>query len=107
MGLLFTSDDGLDAGGIIDGASVALFELVEEFLTPVFEAWSDEMAPGLAVSDASECILRAILSFLTVQGPKRRSTSAVDGYLRCTLLPAMLRSEPASSVGDGPPGRPG
>lgn len=92
VGMLFTSDEGLDSGGIIDGASVALFELVEEFLTPVFEARSDEMAPHLSISDASECILRTILSFLTVRGPKRRSQSAVDGYLRRTLLPALVRA---------------
>lgn len=96
VGLLFTGDEGLDSGGIIDGASVTLFELVEEFLTAVFEARSEEMAPHLSNSDASECILRAILSFLTVQGPKRRSRSAVDDYLRLTLLPALVgaRGEP-------------
>lgn len=53
VGLLFTSDEGLDSGGIIDGASVTLFELVEKFLTPVFEARSDEMAPHISASDAS------------------------------------------------------
>lgn len=97
VGLLFTSDEGLDSGGIIDGASIALFELVEEFLTPVFEARRQQMAPGLGISDASESILRTILSFLTVRGPKRRSQSALDGYLRVTLLPALLNRDVAAS----------
>lgn len=95
VGLLFTSDDGLNSVGIIGGASVALFEMVSEFLRPVFEARADEHLPGLSVEDASEWILRAILSLLTVKGPKRRTAEGLDTYLRRFLLPAILR--PTSS----------
>lgn len=91
VGLLFTSDDGLNSVGIIEGTSVALFELVSEFLRPMFDRRSDELHPGLPVDDASEWILRAILSLLTVQGPKRRSGDGLDTYLRRFLLPAILR----------------
>ncbi len=91
VGLLFTSDDGLNSVGIIEGASVALFEMVCEFLRPIFENRSDEHLPGLSIEDASEWILRAILSLLTVRGPKRRSPEGLDTYLRRFLLPAILR----------------
>ncbi|MFN3254376.1 MAG: TetR/AcrR family transcriptional regulator [Ilumatobacter sp.] len=91
VGLLFTSDHGLDSVGIIEGTSVALFELVSEFLRPMFDSRSDEHHPGLPVEDASEWILRAILSLLTVKGPKRRSGDGLDTYLRRFLLPAILR----------------
>ncbi len=91
VGLLFTSDDGLNSVGIIQGASVALFEMVCEFLRPIFENRSDEHLPGLSIEDASEWILRAILSLLTVRGPKRRSAEGLDTYLRRFLLPAILR----------------
>lgn len=91
VGLLFTSDDGLNSVGIIEGTSIALFELVSEFLRPMFESRSDEHHPGLSVEDASEWILRAILSLLTVKGPKRRSGDGLDTYLRRFLLPAILR----------------
>ncbi len=91
VGLLFTSDDGLNSVGIIEGTSVALFEMVTEFLRPSFEKWSAEHLPGLPIEDASEWILRAILSLLTVKGPKRRSADGLDTYLRRFLLPAIIR----------------
>ena len=91
VGLLFTSDDGLNSVGIIEGTSVALFEMVSEFLRPIFDNWTDEYLPGLPIEDASEWILRAILSLLTVKGPKRRSSEGLDTYLRRFLLPAILR----------------
>lgn len=92
IGLLFTSDDGLNSVGIIEGASVALFELISEFLRPIFASRADEHHPGLPIEDASEWILRTILSLLTVKGPKRRSGDGLDTYLRRFLLPAILRS---------------
>lgn len=91
IGLLFTSDDGLNSVGIIAGTSVALFELITEFLRPILASRSDEHHPDLPVEDASEWILRAILSLLTVKGPKRRSGDGLDTYLRRFLLPAILR----------------
>ncbi len=93
IGMLFTSDDGLNSVGIIEGTSVALFELITEFLRPVFAGRSDEHLVGLPIEDASEWILRAILSLLTVRGPKRRSGDGLDTYLRRFLLPAILRAD--------------
>ncbi len=93
VGLLFTSDDGLNSVGIIEGTSVALFEMISEFLRPIFASRPDEYRPELPLDDASEWILRAILSFLTVNGPKRRTTDGLDTYLRRFLLPAILRTD--------------
>lgn len=90
IALLFTSDDSLNSVGIIQGTSVALFEMVAEFLRPMFVAHSDEHRPGLPIDDATEWILRSILSLLTVGGPKRRSRDGLDTYLRRFLLPPII-----------------
>jgi AcrR family transcriptional regulator len=90
IALLFTSDDSLNSVGIIEGTSVALFEMVAEFLRPMFSAHSDEHRAGLPIDDAAEWILRSILSLLTVGGPKRRSRDGLDTYLRRFLLPAII-----------------
>ena len=90
IALLFTSDDSLNSVGIIQGTSVALFEMVAEFLRPLFVAHSDEHRPGLPIDDATEWILRSILSLLTVGGPKRRSFDGLDTYLRRFLLPPII-----------------
>ncbi len=91
MARIFSSDDGLHAGGILTESSVELFELVAEFFRPLFEARGAEVREGISPEEASEWILRAILSLLTVKGPKRRSRSALDAYLTRYLLPAMVR----------------
>lgn len=90
IGLLFRSDDHLAGVGFPDGTSVALFELVTEFLRPVFAAHWDDFRRGLSVDDAAEWILRAILSLLTVRGPRHRSREGLDTYLERFLLPALL-----------------
>lgn len=91
IAMLFTSDDSLNSVGIIEGTSFALFEMVTEFLRPVFSARSTEHRPELPIDDAAEWILRCVLSLLTVGGPKRRSRDGLDAYLRRFLLPAILR----------------
>lgn len=91
VGLLFKGDEALYAGGIIEGTSVALFEMVEEFLESVFASRRDELLPDLRTDDASEWVLRTILSLLTVSGPKRRSQAGQQAYLRRFLLPVLLR----------------
>ena len=66
-------------GGIIAVASVALFERVEEFLRPVLGRWPDQVRHGVDVADASQWILRALLSLLTVEGLERRAFSGQVG----------------------------
>jgi hypothetical protein len=44
----------------------------------------------LPIDDATEWILRCILSLLTVGGPKRRSRDGLDTYLRRFLLPPII-----------------
>ena len=90
IALLFKSDDSLNSVGIIQGTSVALFEMVAEFLRPLFVAHSSQHRPGLPIDDATEWILRCILSLLTVGGPKRRSRDGLDTYLRRFLLPPII-----------------
>lgn len=90
IGLLFGGDDELADVGLAKGTSVALFELVAEFLRPVFAAHWDQLEPGVSVDDAAEWILRTILSLLTVRGPRHRSPEGLDAFLRRFLLPALL-----------------
>ncbi|GAA4294227.1 TetR/AcrR family transcriptional regulator [Mycobacterium paraffinicum] len=90
IGLLFGSDDELAGVGLAKGTSVALFELVAEFLRPVFAAHWDQLERGVSVDDAAEWILRAILSLLTVEGPRHRSPEGLDTFLRRFLLPPLL-----------------
>ena len=91
IGLLFQSDDQLAGVGLARGTSVALFELVTEFLRPVFTAHWAQLRPGVSVDDAAEWILRAILSLLTVSGPRRRSRDGLHAFLQRFLLPAIVR----------------
>jgi AcrR family transcriptional regulator len=97
IGLLFGSDDELAGVGLAKGTSMTLFELVAEFLRPVFAARWDQLEPGVSVDDAAEWILRSILSLLSVRGPRHRSPEALDAFLRRFLLPALLtNTQPAS-----------
>lgn len=92
LGMLFTGEAARMTGGIIAGASVALFERVTAFFRPFFERWYHEVRPGTDVADASEWILRAVLSILTVEGPKRRSQEAQRAFIAQYLVPAIVRS---------------
>ena len=92
LGMLFTAEDARATGGIIAGASVALFERVTEFFRPIFARWAGQVRPGVDVGDASEWILRVLLSLLTVEGPRRRSADAQRAYVERFLLPAIVRT---------------
>ena len=89
---LFAGDEGWLAGGVIAESSVALFEMMIEFFRPMFATHAAEVRPDTTVEDAGEWILRAVLSLVTVAGPKRRSEPALDAYLARFLLPAILRA---------------
>ncbi|WP_324189227.1 MULTISPECIES: TetR/AcrR family transcriptional regulator [Nocardia] len=107
IAVLFVSDDRLAGIGLTENTSVALFELVTEFLRPVFARHSNDLQPGISVDDAAEWILRTILSLLTVRGPRRRSPDGLQTYLRRYLLPAIVVPGAESvSRHDDPAGRP-
>lgn len=101
---LFVSDDRLADTGLSTETSVALFELVTEFLRPVFTAHWIDLLPGTSVDDAAEWILRTILSLLTVRGPKRRSRDGLHDYLVHYLLPALVSTGTADSGRTSPAG---
>ena len=90
IGLLFKSDDHLAGVGFAEGTSAALFELVTEFLRPVFAAHWAHVRPGVSVDEAAEWILRTILSLLTVRGPRDRSREGLHALLQRFLLPAIV-----------------
>lgn len=91
VGLLFTTDEGLHASGILQEASVALFEMVQDFLEPLLTDRADQLREGIDSGDAAEWTLRTILSFLTVSGPTRRTQAGLDAYLRKLFLPGLIQ----------------
>lgn len=91
IGLLFTSDDDLAGLGFAEGTSNALFELVTDFLRPVFATHWEQVRPGVSVDEAAEWILRTILSLLTVRGPRHRSRDGLHTFLERFMLPAIVR----------------
>lgn len=94
IGLLFGSDDELAGIGLAKGTSVALFDLVAEFLRPLFAVHWDQLEPGVSLDDAAEWILRTILSLISVRGPRHRSPEGLEAFLRRFLLPALLNARP-------------
>ena len=62
-----------------------------EFLRPIFAAHWEQVRPGVSVDEASEWVLRAILSLLTVRGPRNRSRDGLHTFLQRFLLPAIVR----------------
>lgn len=78
--------------GSIAGRSEALFAGNETFLRPYLEAarQAGELRPGLDIGEASEWVLRVVLSLLTVHGPARRTEAAQRRYLTTFLVPALV-----------------
>lgn len=85
IGLLFGSDDELAGVGLAKGTSVALFELVAEFLRPIFAAHWDQQAWGVG----RRCI-RVDTAGYPQPTHGRRPKAAQPGGPRCfsTKIPA-------------------
>jgi len=68
----------------IAGASKALFDISAEYLGPFFAeaAASGQLRDGVEVDDATEFVMRMVLSLLSVPGPRRRSTDDQRTFLR-------------------------
>lgn len=90
IGILFGSDHELAVVGLGRNTSTSLFELVTEFLRPVFVAYWTDVEPGVSVDDASEWIVRTILSLLTGRGPRQRSRDGLHTYLERFLIPTIV-----------------
>jgi AcrR family transcriptional regulator len=89
---LFNMDESRATGGMLTGASVALFEKVSMFFVPLFARWPSQVRPGVELADAAEWILRTILSMLSVDGPRRRSAEGQRQFLTRYLAAAITRS---------------
>lgn len=95
LALLFAPD----AAGItseIAGASEALFRYNANFLRPRLEQARDngDLRPGIDIDEASEWILRTILSLLSVKGPVARSEASTRRFLLTFLVPALATNPP-------------
>jgi AcrR family transcriptional regulator len=94
LALLFTPE----AAGLtsrVAGASEALFSTTAEFLRPLL-ADNDQLRAGVNVEEASEWLLRVILSLLTAPGPVERGTAAQRRYLHTFLVPALVADRSAA-----------
>lgn len=102
LALLF-APEAVGTTTTIAGASAALFAITGSFLRPIFEAARErgELRPDLDIDDASEWLMRVILSLLTVKGPKARSRAETAKFLEDLLLPSLLVRGPATPNRDG------
>lgn len=99
LALLFTPEAAGVTGSIV-GASDALFSTTSEFLRPYFETaqQSGQLRAGLDLDEASEWILRSIVSLLTVPGPRRRTKAEQRRFLETFLLPSLLAMDADGAV---------
>ncbi len=91
LALLFAPESaGLTTS--IAGASDALFGMTALFLRPYFEKGLADgtLRVGLDLDDAAEWTLRAILTLITVDGPRRRTDGQLRRFLQTYLVPALI-----------------
>lgn len=89
-----------DAAGFTEsvaGRSEALFTLTSDFLRPYFEAAqaSGQLREAVDLDEATEWILRAIMSLLTVRGPRSRSAAEQRRFLLTFVVPGLAADPPA------------
>jgi len=96
LALLFAPEVAGQTGSIA-GASTALFELTTDFLRPLFDQAraSGQLRVAVSSDDAAEFVLRMILSFLTVSGPRKRSHAKQREFVRLLVAGALV--EPAAA----------
>lgn len=80
----------------IAGASEALFQRTAEFIRPLLEGarGTGELRAGVDLDEASEWILRAVLSLLTAPGPVERTAAEQRRFLATFLVPALATTPP-------------
>lgn len=98
LALLF-APEAVGTTTTIAGASQALFTITENFLRPILTAARErgELRPEVDIDDASEWLLRVILSLLTVKGPKNRSKAETVKFLEDLLVPSLVVGPPAGN----------
>ncbi|MDE0802870.1 MAG: helix-turn-helix domain containing protein [Acidimicrobiales bacterium] len=91
LAILFAPDVAGQTSAIA-GASTALFEITTDFLRPIFETARQEgqLRPGIEAEDASEFVLRFILSLLSVNGPRSRSAVKEREFARRFCAGALI-----------------
>lgn len=74
------------------GRSAALFDLTAEFLGPTFERAREQgrLRPGVEVQEATEFVVRMVLSLLAVPGARRRSAAAQREFVRVYCAGALV-----------------
>jgi AcrR family transcriptional regulator len=74
------------------GRSTTLFDLAAEFLGPTFERARDagQLRPGVEVRDATEFVVRMVLSLLSVPGARRRTAAAQREFVRIYCAGALV-----------------
>jgi len=104
LSLLFAPEVAGQTGSIA-GASTALFGLTSDFVRPLLEGLraSGRLRPEVDAEDASEYLLRAILSLLTVRGPRQRSPASERHFLRTFVVAALLEPDVQSTDLDRSP----
>ena len=85
-----------EGAATVAGASEALFTAIAEQLRPYLEPLQQRgiIRAELDLSEASEWILRSILSLLTVDGPVPRSPDDERHFLATFLAPALIADAP-------------
>lgn len=87
---LVSSDNYLFTRGVLIDSGTELFEIMADCLGALFEGRRHELSPELTMEEASEWLLRIVLSLLTIRGPVRRTRAEIDDYLSRGLLPMLL-----------------
>jgi AcrR family transcriptional regulator len=84
--------DGASVAATVAGASAAFFDAIADDLRPYLQAAQAAglLRADLDLAEASEWILRAILSLLTVEGPVTRTPDDERRFLATFLVPALV-----------------
>lgn len=91
LGRLFTLAELGTVGRLMAAGSDVLFGDTAAFWRPHFARWADQVHPGIDTAEAAEHLQRMVLSFLAVDGPRRRNPEALRAYVRRFVVPAICR----------------
>ncbi|MBI2706360.1 MAG: TetR/AcrR family transcriptional regulator [Actinobacteria bacterium] len=91
---LLLRQDGPSVAATVAGASKAFFDAIADDLRPYLEPAQAAglLRADLDLAEASEWILRSILSLLTVEGPIHRTPDNERRFLASYLTPALVPS---------------
>lgn len=103
LALLFAPDAAGLTGRIV-GGSEALFTIARSFLGPLFEPAqrAGQLRAGVDLNEASEWILRCIVSLLTLRGPAHRSKSDLRRFVTTFVVPPLVAAAPPEEPARAP-----